>query len=117
MNDQSKPNSRRGMQFRRASRFLWPYRKLVGISVVAAIFVGLFLTSGLGAVLPIFQILINGDTVPNWVGRQTASQRLGLLVADDPRALRVIQVKPDQPAAAAGIKPGEELAADQYAID
>jgi ABC-type multidrug transport system fused ATPase/permease subunit len=117
MKDQNAPNSKRRIYFWRASRFLWPYRKLVGTSVVAAVFVGLFLTSGLGAVLPIFQILINGDTIPNWVGRQTASQRLGLLVADDPKSLRVVQVKPDLPAAAAGIKPGDELAIEPHPSD
>jgi len=116
MNSQSKPNPRRRIQFWRATRFLWPYRKLVGTSVVAAVFVGLFLTSGLGAVLPIFQILINGDSVPNWVGRQIASNRLGVLVADDPKALRVVQVK-DGSAAAANIKPGDELSLPQAPDD
>lgn len=109
MSVQPSSKSRSKQQFWRACRFLWPYRRLVGTSVVAAFFVGLLLTSGLAAILPIVRILVNGDTVPNWVARQTVEQRLRINLADDPAALRVTHVEKGGAAAGAGIKAGDEL--------
>jgi ABC-type multidrug transport system fused ATPase/permease subunit len=64
--------------FRRACRYLGPYRKIVTISVISAFFVGLIFTTGLGAMLPILKVLINDDTVPGWIDRQIAEKRLGV---------------------------------------
>src|SRR5437016_2566406 len=73
---------RKNTEFRRACRFLYPYRAMVIVSIVAALFVGAIFTSGLGAMLPILQVLINRDTVQNWIDRRIANQRLGVVLAD-----------------------------------
>ncbi len=70
--------------FWRACRYLWPYRVKVAISVMAAIFVGLALTGGLTTMLPVMQVLINGDTMPAWMYRQTAQARLKVKFLPDP---------------------------------
>lgn len=78
--------------FRRACRYLGPYRKIVTISVISAFFVGLIFTTGLGAMLPILKVLINEDTVPAWVDRQISEKRLGVKLADDPTVVQVVSV-------------------------
>jgi hypothetical protein len=55
--------------FWRALAYLRPYRAMVGVSIVCAVFVGLAMTSGLATMLPIVRVLINGDSVPAWVDR------------------------------------------------
>src|SRR6185437_3168981 len=79
--------------FRRACRYLGPYRKIVTISVISAFFVGLIFTTGLGAMLPILKVLINEDTVPAWVDRQISEHRLGVKLADDPTVVQIVSVK------------------------
>src|SRR5215213_3176963 len=92
--------------FWRACRYLGPYRRIVTISAVSAFLMGLIYTGGLGAVLPILRVLVNGDTVQSWTDRQIAESRLGArlyiperpvdapLIKDEGRLL-VISVKPD----------------------
>jgi signal transduction protein with GAF and PtsI domain len=64
--------------FWRTLRYLRPYRPMVLVSIVCALFVGLAMTGGLGTMLPIIRVLINGDTVPAWVDRATIEHRLGV---------------------------------------
>jgi ABC-type multidrug transport system fused ATPase/permease subunit len=70
-------------------RFLGPYRRIVLISVTCAFFVGLIMTGGLGAMLPILRVLIDGDTVSGWVDRQVAERRAGITLSPDNRVIRV----------------------------
>jgi len=70
--------------FWRALRYLLPYRWMVATSIVAAFFVGLAMTGGLGVMLPIIRVLINGDTVPAWIDRLIVDRRMGVTLADDP---------------------------------
>jgi subfamily B ATP-binding cassette protein MsbA len=73
--------------FFRAVRYLWPYRGIVAISVVAAFFVGLAATGGLAPILPIVRVLLEHDTVPAWVDRSIVNQRINAKLNDvDPQA-------------------------------
>jgi ABC-type multidrug transport system fused ATPase/permease subunit len=65
-------------QFWRACRFLVPYRRMVIVSVLAAVFVGAVTTGGLAVMLPILRVLINNDTVQSWVDRQIVETRFGV---------------------------------------
>ncbi len=97
-------------EFKRSIPFLFPYKTLIILSFTSAFFVGLAMAGGLGTMLPILRVLISGDTIPNWANRSIVESRLGVTLADDPSELRLIKVKPDGAAAAAGLKPGDSLA-------
>jgi ABC-type multidrug transport system fused ATPase/permease subunit len=97
--------------FWRATRYLMPYRGLVIASVISALFVGVAMAGGFTAMLPILRVLINGDTVPNWVNRQIVQKRLGVTFAADTPDLRVISMKAKGIAAAAGVQEGDALSA------
>lgn len=100
----------RTRDFLRALTYLWPHRRLVVISITCAFLVAFSFTTGLGAMLPILQVLFNGDSVQSWVDRQFAGDRLGAKLMDDPHQLVIAALKThrDQPgpAAKAGILPG-----------
>ena len=99
--------------FVQALRFLLPYRRIIGLSLAAAVFVGLAMAGGFTTMLPVLSVLIKGDTVPNWVERRVVADRLGVTFAADAADaadLRIIKVKPASPAAAAGLVPGDALA-------
>ena len=66
----------KNIHFWRACRYLGPYRKIVTISAVSAFFMGLIYTGGLGAMLPILRVLVNGDTMQSWSDHQIAEKRL-----------------------------------------
>jgi ATP-binding cassette, subfamily B, bacterial MsbA len=103
--------------FWRAIKFLSPYRPLVIISIVCAFFVGLAMTGGLGTMLPIVRVLINGDTVPTWVDRTIADQRLTVKLNDDSgqEKLTLMVVDKDGAAHRAGYRFGDELLGDEPA--
>jgi len=77
MKESVKPTERRHAALRRAVRFVWPYRKMVAASVVCALLMGLITTIGLSAILPILKVLIEGQTVAEWVDEQALESRLG----------------------------------------
>src|SRR5438445_5800304 len=73
MSDQlpAEPRKRRkNTEFWRACRYLGPYRRIVTISILCAFGVGFISTIGLGAMLPLLRVLINGDTVQSWADQQ-----------------------------------------------
>jgi subfamily B ATP-binding cassette protein MsbA len=94
--------------FWRACRYLWPYRAKVLISVLAALFVGLAMTAGLTTMLPIMQVIINGDTIPGWMYRQTAQSRLKVKFVAEPGIVQISQVLPG-PGKQAGLRVGDEI--------
>ena len=59
--------------FRRACRFLYPYRGMVAASIAAAVGSGVFFTVGLSALFPILKVLLNGQTVQQWVRERMAT--------------------------------------------
>jgi subfamily B ATP-binding cassette protein MsbA len=79
--------------FWRACRYLWPHSKLVIISILCAFVVGGAFTTGLGTMLPIMQVLIDGGTVQDWVNRKVVEDRLNVRLADDNHEVRVAAVK------------------------
>ena len=52
--------------FFRACRYLLPYWRMVMASILCAVFVSIAFTGGLGSLLPIMRVLINGQTVAQW---------------------------------------------------
>src|SRR5688500_18186640 len=113
MNDQAadspKKKRRKHTQFFRACRFLWPYRRMVTVSVIAAVFVGLVFSSSIGAMLPILRVLINNDTLASWVDRQVIGQKIDATLDDSDSGL-IVRVTPDGRAANAGVKKGDTIA-------
>src|SRR5438067_4247871 len=61
---------RKNTEFWRACRYLAPYRRIVIISIVCAFGVGVITTTGLGAMLPILRVLLNGETIQSSVDHQ-----------------------------------------------
>src|SRR3954465_12933103 len=64
---------RKNTEFWRACRYLGPYRRMVAISIACAFGVGVITTTGLGAMLPILRVLLNGDTIQSSVDRQISN--------------------------------------------
>lgn len=95
--------------FWRAFRHLLPYRGIIAVSIACALFVGLAFAGGLGTMLPVMRVLVEGDTLKSWVDREVAENRLGVKLADDPTAVRVTRIDDDadRPAALAGLAPGD----------
>lgn len=92
--DQAAPRRQRHAAFWRAARFLWPHRRIVAVSVLCALVVGLTFTGGLTMMLPILRVLMSPqDTVPDWINRQVAERRLGVKLEEDPAAVRVVRVR------------------------
>jgi ABC-type multidrug transport system fused ATPase/permease subunit len=97
--------------FWRATRYLAPHRRLVVISIAAALLVGLTFTGGLGTMLPILRVLMSGETVQAWSGRIVAAERLGAKLADSSEKVLVDHVSHKGAAATAGLKQGDVLVA------
>src|SRR3954451_21223539 len=100
---------RRNSEFWRAVRFLGPYRRIVAIAMICALITGGIMTAGIGAIYPILQVLIKGDSVQSWVQRRNAEKRLGVEFVDDKDHLIVARLDAQGPAAKAGIKAPDEL--------
>jgi ATP-binding cassette, subfamily B, bacterial MsbA len=76
------------------------------------------LASGLGALLPLLRVLINGDSVQAWAYRQTAASRLGVQFQQDPAVVQIVQITSKGGAAAlAGLKPGDVILDAQLPSD
>ena len=92
--------------FLRALKHLWPHRRFVLVSILCAFVVGGVFTAGLGTMLPVMQILINGDTIEDWVNRKIVEERLQVRLADDNFTVRPIKITPGGVAATAGLPVG-----------
>jgi subfamily B ATP-binding cassette protein MsbA len=97
-------------EFKRSVRFLFPYHRYIFLSFISAFFVGVAMAGGLGTILPILRVLISGDTIPNWANRTIVESRLQVALVDDPTELRLVRVKAEGIAAAAGLRSGDALA-------
>ncbi len=91
--------------FWRSCRFLYPYRGMVIVSILCAIFVSAAATCGIGTLLPIMRVLIKGDTISTWADREVVQHRLGIKFADEARDLLIVQIKDEDnnPTARAGL--------------
>src|SRR5215210_7300539 len=90
--------------FWRALRFLGPYRGMVAISVVCAAMVGAVFTSGLGAMLPVFKVLLEDQSVAQWMDRQVVEHRIGAKLNERTDVVQLTKVSHDGAAAAAGLR-------------
>ena len=101
--------SKNNRYFWRACGYLYPYRRLVLISIVCAIFVSGAFAGGLGTLMPMMRVFLNGDTVINWAQREIVQLRLGVSFADQNDRLQVLRVEPG-PAATAGMHEADLIA-------
>src|SRR5271155_5355228 len=90
--------------FWRAMRYVAPYRKIVIISVICAFFVGLATAGGLGTMVPILSVLINGDTVSDWANQRIVEKRLQISLVLDGDDLRIVRIPRDGIADRAGLR-------------
>ena len=104
----SKPKSKKYF-WRAAWGFLYPYRGLVVISIVCAIFVSGAFAGGLGTLLPIMRVFLDGDTVQDWMNREIVQHRVGATLADRTDKLEITRPKPGGPADQAGLHDGDDL--------
>ncbi len=92
MSDPQATKPRNNADFFRACRYLGPHRRIVIISILCAFFVGAAFTGGLGTMLPVFKILLSGQTIQDWMNGRIVEHRLHLKLADDPNTVRVAQI-------------------------
>ncbi len=67
-----RPSRKSNRDFWRATRFLWPYRTTVGISIVCAVLTGAFTALGLATLIPILRVLIRNQTIVAYVADLTS---------------------------------------------
>src|SRR6476620_10507479 len=95
--DQSRrkrPRDKSVANFWRSCRFLYPYRRIVAVSIICALFVGAAFSGGIGSMLPIMQVLLKGTTIQQWANQQIAERRLGVEFSEQADDLVVLRVKP-----------------------
>jgi len=109
MSSEPRKKDKSNSQFWRACRYLYPYRGLVVISIVCALFVSFAFAGGLGTLLPIMRVFLNGDTIQTWVDRAIVQPRLGVTFADQTDELRIVKVEAGQAAAREGLKINDVL--------
>jgi ABC-type multidrug transport system fused ATPase/permease subunit len=110
-----RPRKRRNADFWRACRFLGPYRRMVAASILCALVVGAVFTSGLGAALPIFKVLLQDQAVADWVDRQIIESRVGISLGDDAAQLLVARVTDGTPAAKAELSRSDVITGAEQA--
>ena len=99
--------------FWRACRYLGPHRKIVIISIVCAFLVGLTFASGLGALIPILRLLVNGDTLQSYTSRLAVEHRLEVRLADTPEEVKVVDITHKHgPGSTGGLQKYDVLRAD-----
>jgi subfamily B ATP-binding cassette protein MsbA len=98
----SPPSQRWLASFRRTLGYLRPHRRPLIMGLCAAVFVGLFYTSGISSIIPALKIIFaDHETLVDWVDRAEAARRLGVVLAadvpDDPGGLLIISVRTNSP--------------------
>jgi len=113
MSSEKRHKDKSNKHFWRAIWFLWPYRKYVLVSIVCAVFVSGAFAGGLGTMLPIMRVFLNGDSVQSWVDRTIAQRRLGVTFADRIDELQIIRIQSGSAADASGLKDHDILSIPQ----
>jgi len=98
-------NPKSAVHFWRACRYLMPHRRLVIVSILCAFLVGLTFASGLGALLPILRLMVNGDTLQAYAARISVEHRLGVKL-DEGTGVYIVKIKDPSPAKSAGLSLG-----------
>src|SRR5438270_9798013 len=89
---QRKPRQKGTAYFWRACAYLYPYRGMVVVSILCAVFVSAAATGGLGTLLPIMRVLIKGDTIQTWADREVVQRRLSVKFADEANDVQIIHL-------------------------
>ena len=107
--------------FRRSLKFVWPHRRYLFASFVAALGVMTFYTAGMGALYPILTAMMSDhETLPDSVYRELANHRLGVTAEPDVRhgstnqgisVWRVNGERDDEAAVARPIQPDDTITA------
>lgn len=109
---QSAANKRKG-HFFRAVGYLRPYRKWVAISIICALMTGAFTASGLGAMLPLLNVLVQGTSVPTYLDSIVVERQMQLTLNSEAGGFRVVRYKdsaPDQPYPAGTVLSRDDVA-------
>ncbi|HMO26568.1 MAG TPA: ABC transporter ATP-binding protein, partial [Tepidisphaeraceae bacterium] len=109
--DESQPtaNKRKG-HFFRAVGYLRPYRKWVAISILCALMTGAFTAGGLGAMLPLLNVLVQGTSVPTYLDSLVVEREMRVTLTSEAGGFRVVRYRDstvDQP-----FSPGTMLTPD-----
>ena len=103
--------------FARVVRLVWPHRRFLIVTVLGMIGVALCLTASILSLYPILKVIIGKESIPDFVDRVCAQDRLGaeMFVQDTDRltikeyvgsrALRIVKLGEDQPLYRAGVRP------------
>lgn len=81
--------------FWRACGYLKPYRPLVVISILCALGTGALTATGLGALLPLLNVLVNGQRVQDYVDQRIVQSAHGVTLVADNGGWRVARARPD----------------------
>ena len=109
MSSEARRKSKNNSHFWRACGYLAPYRALVIVSIVCAIFVSAAFAGGLGSLAPVMHVFLNGDTIQSWADREIVQRRLGVTFTEQTKDLQIVRVLPGLPAARAGLKIGDTI--------
>ncbi len=93
--------------FIRSLRYLKPYRKRLGVSIVCVLAIMILWGGGLATILPGAKILVSDEGLHNWAWNEITTDRLGATVTIDSTAMIVGRVSTDGPASKAQISKGD----------
>ncbi len=62
--------------FRRSLRYLWPYRKRLGVSIVCAVIIAMLWGGGFGLIMPGLKILLADEGLHGWAWQSLVEDRL-----------------------------------------
>ena len=110
--------------FFRSLRYLRPYRGRLAISIVCVLFIAVLWGGGMGMIAPIMKIMVDPEGLHGWAWRSMTQDRLGarIVLRDAPvglevdgqpiaRAVDMVNVDDDGPAAQAGLGPNRWIIA------
>jgi ABC-type multidrug transport system fused ATPase/permease subunit len=81
---QPRPKKRRSNRdFWSATRFLWPYRKTVAISIICALLTGALTAGGLLALVPLMNVLVGGGTIAAYADQAIAEREYAVALDFD----------------------------------
>jgi ABC-type multidrug transport system fused ATPase/permease subunit len=93
--------------FFRAFSYVTTYKHRLGLCVVLCLLMAVLYWASIGAMLPMFKVLIGREGVHGWVRRARADTRLDAVIRTEPeevgRGLPVVGLSPRSPLVAAGL--------------
>lgn len=83
--------------FFRALGFLWPYRRRVVVSILCALFTGVFTAGGLVALIPLLNVFLEGRSASEFVDEMVVERTYGVKLEFDHGIYRVIKLDKNDP--------------------